>query len=94
MNELDFETELKALKTEILQMIKFNSFEALDMSLQTIGQNIKNKALKLIGKYSARLKAEQRENRILQSEVYAKEEQIKYLKNNVKLAQSHFELSE
>lgn len=75
-------------------MIKFNSFEALDMSLQTIGQNIKNKALKLVNRYSTRLKAEQRENRILQSEVYAKEEQIKYLKNNVKLAQSHFELSE
>ena len=61
---------------------------------ETIWQNIKNKALKLINKYSARLKAERRENRILQSEVYAKEEQIKYLKNNVKLAQSHFKLSE
>lgn len=75
-------------------MIRFSSFEALDMSLRTFGQNIKNKALKLLNKYSTKLKAERRENLALQSEVYAKEEQIKYLKNNVKLAQSRLELSE
>lgn len=75
-------------------MIRFSSFEALDMSLRTFGQNIKNRALKLLNKYSTKLKAERRENLALQSEVYAKEEQIKYLKNNVKLAQSRLELSE
>ena len=75
-------------------MIRFSSFEALDMSLRTFGQNIKNRALKLLNKYSTKLKAERRENLALQSEVYAKEEQIKYLKNNVKLAQSRVELSE